>query len=82
MWGKLAQTCKDVAGLATAPSDRQRPVGAPVAEDDRYRLGRAITYNTEWGVESELPASPVPAASQDEFVELFLAHIVQTGGLD
>jgi len=44
--------------------------------------GSAITFNTEWGMESELPDAPVPTASQDEPVELFVAHIVQTGGLD
>jgi len=44
--------------------------------------GSAISFNTEWGMENELPDAPVPTASQDELVELFLAHIVQTGGLD
>ncbi|MER6011520.1 hypothetical protein [Streptomyces bluensis] len=51
----------------------------------RYNVapkGTAITFNTEWGLESELPDTPVPSSSESELADLFIAHIVQAGGLD
>ncbi|EKX65947.1 hypothetical protein [Streptomyces ipomoeae] len=44
--------------------------------------GHIITFNTAWGAESELPDAVVPDVSESELVEVFLAHVVQTGGLD
>ncbi|MFF4520471.1 hypothetical protein [Streptomyces bluensis] len=44
--------------------------------------GGVITFNTEWGLESGLPDALVPTASEAELVDLFLTHIVQTGGLE
>ncbi|GHJ35411.1 hypothetical protein [Streptomyces sp. TS71-3] len=44
------------------------------------RLG--ITFNTEWGLESDIPDTRLPNASDDALEELFLAHLIDTGGLD
>ncbi|MFD7298579.1 hypothetical protein ACFV9W_35315 [Streptomyces sp. NPDC059897] len=44
--------------------------------------GTAISFNTEWGMESELPDTVVPTASEAALVQLFLDHIAQTDGLD
>ncbi|MFG2598348.1 hypothetical protein [Streptomyces sp. NPDC048462] len=44
--------------------------------------GHNITFNTEWGLESEIPDTDVPIAEKSELTDLFLAHIVETGGLE
>ncbi|MFJ3588353.1 hypothetical protein ACIQUY_08625 [Streptomyces sp. NPDC090231] len=44
--------------------------------------GHTITFNTEWGVESEIPDADVPITEKSQLIELFLAHIVETGGLE
>ncbi|GGZ92999.1 hypothetical protein [Streptomyces bluensis] len=44
--------------------------------------GTAINFNTEWGMQSEVPDTPVPTTSEPELADLFIAHIAQTGGLD
>ncbi|MFI7337057.1 hypothetical protein ACIBUY_03855 [Streptomyces sp. NPDC050085] len=44
--------------------------------------GQSITFNTEWGWESDVADALVPEASQDEVVEQFIAHLVATGDLD
>ncbi|MFF3172929.1 hypothetical protein ACFVQ0_09920 [Streptomyces sp. NPDC057900] len=44
--------------------------------------GHTITFNTEWGMESEIPDADVPITEKSQLIELFLAHIVETGGLE
>lgn len=44
--------------------------------------GHAITFNTEWGLESEIPDATVPMVANSQLLDLFLAHIAETGGLD
>lgn len=34
------------------------------------------------GVESEIPDADVPITEKSQLIELFLAHIVETGGLE
>ena len=41
-----------------------------------------IEFNTEWGIEEDLPDATVPEGSVEELTETFLDHIVATGGLD
>lgn len=44
--------------------------------------GDAISFNTEWGMESDLPDAVVPTAPEADLVQLFRDHIAQTDGLD
>ncbi|MEV3857635.1 hypothetical protein AB0J38_25310 [Streptomyces sp. NPDC050095] len=44
--------------------------------------GQSITFNTEWGWDSDLADALVPEASQDEVAEQFIAHLVAAGDLD
>ncbi|MCX4820266.1 hypothetical protein OG883_10180 [Streptomyces sp. NBC_01142] len=44
--------------------------------------GRAITFNTEWGLEAGLPDTAVPDVPRPRIVASFLAHLEATGFLD
>ncbi|WWQ68882.1 hypothetical protein V2W30_04890 [Streptomyces sp. Q6] len=44
--------------------------------------GTAISFNTEWGMESDLPDAVVPTASEADLVQLFLNNIAQIDGLN
>lgn len=44
--------------------------------------GATITYNTEWGLESDLPDDIVPDVPRPRLVGVFVTHIEATGGLD
>ncbi|KQX51500.1 MULTISPECIES: hypothetical protein [unclassified Streptomyces] len=44
--------------------------------------GSSITFNTEWGLEADLPDALVPHVSRPRLVATFLAHLEATGGLD
>lgn len=40
-----------------------------------------VMFNTEWGLEDDLPPTPVPDAPRARIVAAFIAHIEETGGL-
>ncbi|MFJ7073089.1 hypothetical protein [Streptomyces sp. NPDC098781] len=42
----------------------------------------AIMFNTEWGLEAELPDAPVPDATRPRIATAFMEHLVETGELD
>ncbi|MFF2569978.1 hypothetical protein [Streptomyces sp. NPDC058084] len=44
--------------------------------------GSGITFNTEWGLEADLPDALVPRVPRPRLVAAFLAHLEATGGLD
>ncbi|MGW3389651.1 hypothetical protein [Streptomyces cinereoruber] len=44
--------------------------------------GSSITFNTEWGLEADLPDALVPHVPRPRLVATFLAHLEATGGLD
>ncbi|WP_406133232.1 hypothetical protein [Streptomyces zaomyceticus] len=44
--------------------------------------GSSITFNTEWGLEADLPDALVPDVPRPRLVATFLAHLEATGGLD
>ncbi|MDT0608689.1 hypothetical protein [Streptomyces lancefieldiae] len=44
--------------------------------------GTAVMFNTEWGAEAGLPDAPVPEAPRPHVVATFIAHLVETGGID
>ncbi|MEU3692389.1 hypothetical protein [Streptomyces narbonensis] len=44
--------------------------------------GSSITFNTECGLEADLPDALVPHVSRPRLVATFLAHLEATGGLD
>ncbi|MDI3417290.1 hypothetical protein [Streptomyces luteolus] len=44
--------------------------------------GAAVTFNTEWGLEEDLPDSVVPDSTQEGLIALFVTHLEETGGLD
>ncbi|MEW5626506.1 hypothetical protein AB1388_08050 [Streptomyces hydrogenans] len=44
--------------------------------------GSIITFNTEWGLEADVPDALVPDVPRPRLVATFLAHIEATGGLD
>ncbi|MFE2234170.1 hypothetical protein ACFXA4_16600 [Streptomyces sp. NPDC059442] len=44
--------------------------------------GSSITFNTEWGLEADLPDALVLHAPRPRLVATFLAHLEATGGLD
>ncbi|MFC8276439.1 hypothetical protein ACFUJR_28690 [Streptomyces sp. NPDC057271] len=44
--------------------------------------GTSITFNTEWGLEADLPDAPVPDTPRPRLVAAFLAHLEATDGLD
>lgn len=42
----------------------------------------SITFNTEWGLEADLPDALVPHVPRPRLVATFLTHLEATGGLD
>ncbi|MFJ4321524.1 hypothetical protein ACIP3A_00115 [Streptomyces tricolor] len=44
--------------------------------------GMAVMFNTEWGLEVGLPATPVPDAARPRIAAAFIEHLVETGDLD
>lgn len=42
----------------------------------------SIVFNTEWGLEAELPDTPVPDATRPQIATAFAEHLVATGDLD
>ncbi|MDX2294398.1 MULTISPECIES: hypothetical protein [Streptomyces] len=44
--------------------------------------GSSVTFNTEWGLEADLPDALVPHVPRPRLVATFLAHLEATGGLD
>jgi len=44
--------------------------------------GTTIMFNTEWGIEADLPATPVPDATRPRIAAAFVEHLVATGDLD
>lgn len=49
---------------------------------DLVPAGMSIVFNTEWGLEADLPDAPVPDAPRPRMIAAFVTHIEQTGGLD
>nr|WP_269785826.1 hypothetical protein [Streptomyces antimycoticus] len=39
-------------------------------------------FNTEWGLEAELPDTPVPEATRPRIAATFMEHLKNTGELD
>lgn len=44
--------------------------------------GTTIMFNTEWGIEADLPDTPVPDATRPRIAAAFVEHLVATGDLD
>ncbi|MGR3937070.1 hypothetical protein [Streptomyces sp. BRA346] len=44
--------------------------------------GVAVAFNTEWGLEAELPDTPVPEATRPRIAAAFVEHLKATGDLD
>ncbi|MBG0854950.1 hypothetical protein I2W78_24665 [Streptomyces spinoverrucosus] len=44
--------------------------------------GMTVMFNTEWGVEAELPDTPVPDATRPRIAAAFMDHLVETGDID
>jgi hypothetical protein len=44
--------------------------------------GAAVTFNTEWGLEAELPDAAVPDTDPQGITAAFVDHLVATGDLD
>ncbi|MEU1090236.1 hypothetical protein ABZ401_26035 [Streptomyces sp. NPDC005892] len=44
--------------------------------------GMAMVFNTAWGVEDDLPDTPVPDATRPRIAAAFMAHLVEAGDLD
>ena len=44
--------------------------------------GTAVMFNTEWGLESDLPSMPVSDVTRLCIAAAFVAHLVGTGNLD
>ncbi|WP_327180375.1 hypothetical protein OG599_34895 (plasmid) [Streptomyces sp. NBC_01335] len=44
--------------------------------------GAAMVFNTEWGVEDDLPDTPVPDATRPRVAAAFMDHLVEAGDLD
>lgn len=44
--------------------------------------GTVVMFNTEWGLEADLPSTPVPDAPRPRIVAAFVAHLEETGGFD
>ena len=49
---------------------------------DVVPAGMSIVFNTEWGLEAELPDTPVPNATRPRIASTFTEHLVATGYLD
>ncbi|KUL23272.1 hypothetical protein [Streptomyces regalis] len=49
---------------------------------DVVPTGMSIVFNTEWGLEAELPNTPVPDATRPRIATTFTEHLVATGDLD
>lgn len=49
---------------------------------DLVPAGVSIVFNTEWGLEADLPDTPVPDAPRPLIVAAFVTHIEQTGSLE
>ncbi|MDI3402856.1 hypothetical protein [Streptomyces cavernicola] len=82
---------EDLEGMAkldsegVALTDCTAPLAAEFALWLRENIipdGAVLTFNTEWGLEEDLPDALVPDATQEQLVSLFVAHIEETGGLD
>ena len=41
-----------------------------------------VMFNTAWGLEDDMPPTPVPDAPRPDIVAALVAHIEETGGLD
>ena len=44
--------------------------------------GMKVMFNTEWGLEADLPPTPVPDPPRPRIVAAFVAHVEEIGGLD
>jgi len=44
--------------------------------------GAAVMFNTEWGLEAELPDTPVPEATRPRLATAFMEHLKRTGDLN
>lgn len=44
--------------------------------------GMGVMFNTEWGLEADLPDAPVPDATRPRIATVFMEHLAATGGLD
>ncbi|MFE3497771.1 hypothetical protein [Streptomyces sp. NPDC059175] len=44
--------------------------------------GMTVMFNTEWGLEAELPDTPVPDATRPRIAAAFASHLEETGDLD
>ncbi|MFB7031787.1 MULTISPECIES: hypothetical protein [unclassified Streptomyces] len=54
----------------------------PWLRDSVLPDGSSITFNTEWGLEADLPYALVPYVPRPRLVATFLAHLEATGSLD
>ena len=43
--------------------------------------GTVVMFNTEWGLEADLPSTPVPDATRPRIAAAFVAHLEETGDL-
>lgn len=43
--------------------------------------GTVAMFNTEWGLEADLPSTPVPDATRPRIAAAFVAHLEETGDL-
>ncbi|WP_405523492.1 hypothetical protein OG426_09725 [Streptomyces canus] len=50
--------------------------------NDVVPAGMDVMFNTEWGLEADLPPTPVPDAPRPRIIAAFVAHVEETGGLD
>ena len=50
--------------------------------NDVVPASSTIMFNTEWGVEADLPPASVPDATRPRIVAAFVTHVEETGALD
>ena len=41
--------------------------------------GTVVMFNTEWGLEADLPSTPVPDATRPRIAAAFVAHLEEAG---